>query len=130
MMSCKGKQKALKLNWQGSVSGIYYQLIDSRLIYTVPDDLFGVYVVWEFVAPGHKEVIKVGQGKVRERLSAHKKDKEILGDGSKLRIILVAWAEVDPKYVDGVEAYLGRVLEPLVGERFPDAEEIMVNLPF
>lgn len=129
-MNHNQKQKILKLDWQGSVKGIFYQLTDNRFIYTVPDNFFGVYVIWEFVAPGHKEIIKVGQGKVRERLSAHKKDIDIVGDGSRLRIMLAAWAEVDPKYVDGVEAFLGRVLAPSVGERFPDAEEVMVNPPF
>ncbi len=50
-MSSEHDQKEITLNWQGSVTGFYYQLTDSRLIYTIPEELFGVYVVWEFVAP-------------------------------------------------------------------------------
>lgn len=129
-MSSEHDQKEITLNWQGSVTGFYYQLTDSRLIYTIPEELFGVYVVWEFVAPGNRIIVKVGKGKIRKNLSAHMKDEKIIGNGSKLHILLVEWAEVDPKYVDGVEAYLDRVLTPQVGERFSDVKEVVVNLPF
>jgi len=51
-------------------------------------------------------------------------DEEIIGDGSGMRIILVAWAEVEPKGVDGVERYLGRVVEAVVVERCLGVEEL------
>lgn len=57
-------------------------------------------------------------------------DEEIIGDGSGMRIILVAWAEVEPKGVDGVERYLGRVVEAVVVERCLGVEELRWNCGF
>lgn len=51
-------------------------------------------------------------------------DEEIIGGGSGMRIILVAWAEVEPRGVDGVERCLGRVVEAGVVERCIGVEEL------
>ena len=88
----------------------------------------GVYIIWpEGSNPNH--VVRVGQGKLGQRLGAHRKDQEILGYQT-LGKLRTTWALVESPYRDGVERYLAEKLEPLVGERFPDAEPIMVNLPW
>jgi hypothetical protein len=51
-------------------------------------------------------------------------DEEIIGDGSGMRIILVAWAEVEPRGVDGVERCMGWVVEAVVVERCIGVEKL------
>ncbi len=51
-------------------------------------------------------------------------DEEIIGGGSGMWMILVAWAEVEPRGVDGVERYLGRVVEAVVVERCIGVEKL------
>ena len=88
-------------------------------------DTFGVYVIWK---PGMEggNVIRVGQGDVKDRIVDHRNDPEIMAYEPELR---VTWAAVDMLYVDGVERYLGNTLRPAVGKHFPDVEPIPVNLP-
>jgi len=85
----------------------------------------GVYLIWY----GGKEpkYVRVGQGIIKERLSIHKTEEEIL-EYENLGLF-VTWADVPKNKLDGVEAYLGDVCNPLVGERFPDRTLIKVNLP-
>jgi hypothetical protein len=51
------------------------------------------------------------------------------GDAPYTGELLVTWADVDWRYRDGVERYLGEVLQPIVGRRFPDVASVEVNLP-
>jgi len=86
---------------------------------------FGVYIIWR--TNGEEKVIKVGQGDILTRLTDHQSDDDIQAyedDG-----LLVTWAEVSPYDADGVENFLGNLLNPLVGSRFPDVTPIQVNLP-
>ncbi len=46
------EQVKLRLNWRGGLSGCSYQLSESRLLEAVAGDLYGVYVIWEYVAHG------------------------------------------------------------------------------
>lgn len=89
---------------------------------------FGVYVIWKppALALSTPQVIRVGQGNIAERIAAHRLDPEITQYGPGL---LVTWAEVLGYYVDGVEAFLAQQLRPAVGDRFPLAPPIAVNLP-
>ena len=90
------------------------------------DGMEGVYVIWHG-GPTLKAV-RVGKGIIRNRLTAHRQDKEIqayLALG-----LFVTWASVDARSRDGVEAFLADALDPLVGERFPDVVPVPVNLPW
>jgi len=95
----------------------------------------GVYVIWHYPSQdllrpsslGEPRVVYVGQGNIRERLSAHRSDDRIQSVGS--CTLYVTWAEVDAVKRDGVEAYLGDKLRPSDGEKFPDATPIPVNSP-
>lgn len=82
----------------------------------------GVYVIWE--DSGKNRVVRVGQGYIADRLTQHRNDPEITQYGQ----LLVTWAAVAAQYRDGVERYLADMYSPLVGDRFPVAQPIEVNL--
>ncbi|MFN3688892.1 hypothetical protein [Salinarimonas sp.] len=84
-----------------------------------------MYVIFES-ATGH--AVRIGQGDINDRLGRHFDDPAIPISGL-LNPLAVTWARVDPRLVDGVERYLGDVLVPKVGSRFPNADPIAVNVP-
>ena len=98
----------------------YLETVDVSTIHVV-----GVYIIWQ--SPSGL-VIYVGQGNVGERIPAHRIDPQILrhrGSGA----LIVAWADVGPDNMNGVERYLADALKPLVERRHPDAPAIPVDLP-
>lgn len=94
----------------------------------------GVYVIWkeqltlmDFLSHGsRKKAVRIGQGDIKSRLKAHRRDEKIARHGSPL---YVTWAAVDTNSVNGVERYLADTLEPLEGSTFPTDDPIRVNLP-
>lgn len=86
----------------------------------------GVYLIWRGgVAP---RVVRVGQGEIAARITAHRNDEAIrthIGDAP----ASVTWAGVPVQFLDGVERYLADRYGPLVGEAFPAVAPIQVNLP-
>lgn len=90
----------------------------------------GVYVIWH---EGNEDVpprtVKVGQGDVPDRLGKHRKDARITAY-EKYGALRVTWAAVPAEQKDGVERYLADLLNPLVGDAYPDVEPIPVNSPF
>ena len=95
------------------------------------DDL-GVYIIWH---DGNREkgikprVVRVGSGNLKDRLSSHRKDREII-QYRKRGVLRVTWVKL---FLDehrlGVERYLGDTLDPLVGENFPAVDPIPVPPP-
>jgi len=86
----------------------------------------GVYIIWYRGQPGR--VVRIGQGDIADRLTAHRKDPAILaykGYG-----LLVTWAGVQASQRDGVERHLAETWSPLIGDRFPDVPAIAVNSPW
>ena len=69
----------------------------------------GVYIIWTEASPGSR-VVRVGQGDVADRLSAHRNDRKILKYGAD--DLHVTWAVVPRKSRDGVERYLADTLSP------------------
>ena len=88
------------------------------------NNLVGVYIIWQ----GGAKVVRVGQGKIRERLTDHRNSQQIskLDTGN----LCVTWASVGAANLDGVERFLGDTLKPVIAERFPDVAPIPVNLPW
>jgi hypothetical protein len=81
----------------------------------------GVYVLKDVFS-----IVKVGQARtapVWDRLEDHARTYNAL-------FTHAYWAMVPAHQVDGVETYLGRLLKPLDGTRFPDVTPIPVNLPY
>lgn len=93
-----------------------------------PDSYEGVYIIWHSGPNPH--VVYVGQGNIAQRLRTHRNRADIL----KYRLkgpLLVTWAKVSSAYLrDGIERYLANVLNPYVGEAYPDVAPIRVNLPW
>jgi hypothetical protein len=112
------------LNWTDkNKSGKYIPLND------VPLDnvkTYGVYVIWH--GGQNPKTVRVGQGKIKDRIFAHREDKLVQAYAH--HGLFVTWAAVSPSLVDGIERYLSECLRPLVGERFPDVRPIEVNSPF
>ena len=88
----------------------------------------GVYIIWHNISA---KVIYVGQGNIRERLLAHRRDSKILahrGDG----LLLVTWTPI-PDLQDrlGIERFLTRKYTPLNSSQFSfeTTQGIAVNGP-
>ena len=86
----------------------------------------GVYIIWHGGNPPN--VVRVGQGKISDRLAIHRIDPDILAY-KQFGELFVTWASVPAAQQDGVERYLADQSTPLVGDVFPDAAPIPVNLP-
>ena len=113
------------LNWIKCNEGEWCHLDGINLDNQHFDDLEGVYIIWyDDFGP---VTVYVGQGTIRDRLAVHRRDKvqEFIHTG-----ILVTWAIALESLRDGIEAYLARKLNPLIGSRHPDCTEIEVNLPW
>ncbi|MHC8510455.1 MAG: hypothetical protein ACYYKD_13920 [Rhodospirillales bacterium] len=93
--------------------------------------LIGVYIIWHNGAfSKNAEVVRVGQGDVEDRLSAHWQDVNITRHKNR-GMLLVTWAVVLSEHTrDGIERFLGDTLKPLEGKRFPNAVPISVNYPW
>jgi hypothetical protein len=90
-------------------------------------DVGGVYVIWHEGNPAR--VVRIGQGKIKDRLGAHRIDAEILAYRA-WGTLRVTWAAVSSSQRDGVERYLSERYPPLVGDAFPDVLPIAVNSPW
>lgn len=86
----------------------------------------GVYVIWHEGRPGR--YVRVGQGSIGERLTAHRHDPAILAF-NRNGILRVTWAIVHAAQRNAIERYLAQTLQPLLGYRFPDLDQMRVNLP-
>jgi hypothetical protein len=88
----------------------------------------GVYFIW-----GGGRAVKVGQSNdasgIGARIACHARDKDLLAYQQILGTLYVTWAYLPQQYLDGVERFLGDHYRPLVGDRFPNAVPISVNLP-
>lgn len=115
----------MRLTWNKCKGDVWCPLDSLNLKHEHFDDMEGVYIIWH--GGDQPATVRVGQGVIRDRFKAHLKDKDI--QAYKHFGLYVTWASVPPVYRDGIEAYLGEILEPLVGERFPNRKQIKVNLP-
>ena len=87
----------------------------------------GVYVIWH--GGPTPWTVRVGQGDIAARLAAHRADRLITTHATKGGL-MVTWAAVEARYLDGAERYLADQLQPLVGDRHPNVVPIPVNLPW
>lgn len=115
----------LTLNWRTcGKDGHWCDLVNLDLSENTDS---GVYIIWHEGNPGR--VVRIGKGKISERLEEHRNDPEIM-DYAEFGRLRVTWAQVPRVRRERVERYLADQLDPLVGERFPDVEPIAVNLPW
>jgi hypothetical protein len=86
----------------------------------------GVYVIWH--GGQTPKTVYVGQGVIRDRLTAHRTDARIQAYST--LTLYVTWAAVDASSRNGAEVYLANRLAPIVGENYPNVAPIEVNLPW
>lgn len=87
----------------------------------------GVYIIWYSTNPSR--VVYVGQGKIADRIEAHRRDPSVTQYSSR-GTLLVTWASVPVWQRDGVERYLADRYSPLEGELHPAVVPIAVNSPW
>ena len=90
---------------------------------------YGVYVIWRSDPFTGSGVVRVGQGDIAERLTAHRRDRDIL-QCEGLGRLLVTWATVPTGLADQIERRLAESYVPEIGHRFPNVPPAVVNLPF
>jgi len=113
----------MELTWNKCVGNVWCPLETINL--DGLGDVAGVYLIWH--GGTNPRWVRVGQGKIRERLAEHRANPQILA--FRQHKLYVTWAVVPEVQRDGVEAFLAAYCAPLVGERFPDRQPITVNLP-
>ncbi len=118
----------MKLNWIkcGDNPSMWCDFLNVNLAHDHFKNLQGVYVIWH--GGQNPWTVKLGQGEISKRLLDHRADREILA--FREYGLMVSWAQSDSIYRDGAEAYLANILNPKVGERFPDRSFVQVNLPW
>ena len=116
----------LNLTWIKARAGnwLAFETFDLATCVTDP----GVYVIWHDGQPSW--TVRLGQGDVADRIGAHRRDPRVLAYRSYGAGLFVTWASVQAPYLDGVERYLADQLRPLVGDAFPNAKPIPVNMPW
>lgn len=118
--------QTLVLQWRRCEGNEWGGLTRLYLDWPYFDNRDGVYVIWSTAGV----CVRIGQGHIRDRLTAHRLDDDINAWCPAGGELLVTWADVDVQYRDGVEGYLADRLRPVVGTRFPLATPITVNLPW
>ncbi|MFA6297281.1 MAG: hypothetical protein WC629_01830 [Candidatus Paceibacterota bacterium] len=108
--------------WQKCQGNVWGPFSTVDLSHPHFNNMEGVYIIWQ----GNGPVVRVGQGVIRDRLAAHRRDTAIMAYPN----LYVTWAPVSAIYRDGVERHLANTLKPRVGDAFPNANPIQVLLPW
>lgn len=116
----------MQLYWNKCHGDVWCGLASVNLSHPHFDSMTGVYIIWH--GGPTPAVVRVGQGDIRQRLTEHRENPKVQAFAS--LGLFVTWAKVVSWQVDGVERYLAERLKPKVGDRFPDAETVEVNLPW
>ncbi len=120
----------MTINWRFCTGNVWCKLMTVNLNHETFKDLNGVYIIWKYDVNNIPRTIRLGQGIIKDRLNTHRLNEDITKYNLPDSELYVTWAAVDGRSVDGVEAYLARVLNPVIGERFPLRTEKSVNLPW
>lgn len=113
---------SMQLEWQKCQGNVWGSLLNVDLSHSHFNNLEGVYIIWQ----GNGPVVRVGQGIIKDRLTAHRNDPTITTYSS----LYVTWAPVGTLYRDNVERYLANILKPVVGDTFPNVTPTQVSLPW
>ncbi len=111
----------LQLTWYAWTTDVWSSFSTVNLAHGHFDGMEGVYIIWQGGGP----IVRVGQGVIKDRIADHRMNPAIAAYNN----LYVTWAQVPVQYRDGVERYLANALNPRVGDAFPNALPIMVNLP-
>jgi hypothetical protein len=86
----------------------------------------GVYIVWYPGRPGR--VVCVGQGEITAEIARLRADEDVKRFAAR-GPLLVTWAPVSARRIDGIERYVADTWPPLIERPRPDAAPIEVNSP-
>lgn len=112
----------MQLAWQKCQGEVWGTLMGVDLSHAHFNNMEGLYIIWQ----GNGPVVRVGQGIIRDRLSAHRRDTAITAHPN----LYVTWAPVHALHRDGAERYLANILNPRVGDAFPNVTPTPVLLPW
>lgn len=117
----------LNVNWQRPSINSWFKLNELDCInpFLVNNGVKkeGIYIIW---SDRKAAVVRIGSGIIVNRLYSHLNNPEITKYGN----LLFTFAEIPEEEKRlSVETYLGSIFDCLVGERFPDKQNIKVNLP-
>ena len=113
------------LHWIKSIDNkwLNFNQLDLTHIHAV-----GVYVIWH--GGENPQIVRVGQGNVAARLTAHRMNHQITRFGMR-GPLMVTWAEIpDQAMRDGIEAYLINQFNPLIRDQMPEVAPIAARSPF
>lgn len=126
-MPMSARQEAIMpLNWNKCEGNVWCSLFSLNLAHSHFDGLEGVYIIWH--GGLNPRTVYVGQGNVRERLTAHRSDQQVLQYSP--HGLFATWAAVDHHIRSGIERYLADTLDPLVGVSHPAVVPIPVSFPW
>ena len=115
----------MQLNWNKCQGNVWCKLNAVNLNHEHFNNMDGVYVIWH--GGTDPKVVYVGQGNIKERLTAHRSDKRI--QQYDYLDLYVTWAAVPKEYRGAIELYLADTWSPKVGDRQPHTTPMPVNSP-
>ena len=71
----------------------------------------------------------MGQGLIRESLAREQNDRDLLAYTDQHELY-VTWAEVNPRFLDGVLRYVSEALKPELENSYPNVRPVKINLPW
>jgi len=115
------------IEWEKCKRGAWCILSELDLYHEHFNDIEGVYVIWQ--GEENPVALRAGQGLIRECLARERNDKDLLAYREQHELY-VTWAEVNPRFCDGVLRYVSEALKPELENSYPDVSPIRVNLPW
>ena len=120
------QEMTISLNWGKCEGNVWCSFLSLNLAHPNFHGLEGVYIIWH--GGPNPWTVYVGQGNVKDRLTAHRGDQQILQYSP--HGLFATWAAVDRNSRSGIERYLADTLNPRVGHSHPHVVPVPVTLPW
>jgi CheY-like chemotaxis protein len=115
------------VQWEKCKRGTWCILAELDLDHRHFNDMEGVYVIWQ--GEENPVALRAGQGLIRNSLARERNDKDLLAH-TENRELYVTWAEVNPRFRDGVLRYVLGALKLEFEDNYPTVRPVRVNLPW
>jgi CheY-like chemotaxis protein len=115
------------VQWEKCKRGTWCILAELDLDHRHFNDMEGVYVIWQ--GEENPVALRAGQGLIRNSLARERNDKDLLAH-TENRELYVTWAEVNPRFRDGVLRYISEALKLELEGSYPDVRPVRINLPW
>ena len=118
----------MQLNWMKCQGDVWCKLNFVNLDHEHFNDRHGVYIIWH--GGPEPAVVYIGQGNIKEDLTAHRNNPAI--QQYKHLDLYVTWAAVPKEYRSGAKSYLANKWSPKVDANQPQLSQptIEVNSPW